>query len=134
MRGFALSDSLMALAIVSLLLVVMLSRGPDLEAREAERRIEAQMFDNANAALVLSQTLDQTGSWVLFDRGQAVALPSDRFRYLNQIIALFPDAPYRLELHVIAVSADRYTSTVQLYRDDELMFDEEITWSSKQAS
>ena len=124
----------MALAIVSLLLVVMLSRGPDLEAREAERRIEAQMFDTANAALVLSQTLDQTGSWVLFDRGQAVALPSDRFRYLNQIIALFPDALYRLELHVIAVSADRYTSTVQLYRDDELMFDEEITWSSKQAS
>ena len=36
MRGFALSDSLMALAIVNLLLVVMLSRGPDLEAREAE--------------------------------------------------------------------------------------------------
>jgi len=134
MRGFALSDSLMALAIVSLLLVVMLSRGPDLEAREAERRIEAQMFDTANAALVLSQTLDQTGSWVLFDRGQAVALPSDRFQYLNQIIALFPDAPYRLELHVIAVSTDRYTSKVQLYRDDELMFDEEITWSSKQAS
>ena len=134
MRGFALSDSLMALAIVSLLLVVMLSRGPDLEAREAERRIEAQMFDTANAALVLSQTLDQTGSWVLFDRGQAVALPSDRFQYLNQIIAPFPDAPYRLELRVIAVSTDRYTSTVQLYRDDELMFDEEITWSSKQAS
>ena len=134
MRGFALSDSLMALAIVSLLLVVMLSRGPDLEAREAERRIEAQMFDMANAALVLSQTLDQTGSWVLFDRGQAVALPSDRFQYLNQIITRFPDAPYRLELRVIAVSTDRYTSTVQLYRDDELMFDEEITWSSKQAS
>lgn len=134
MRGFALSDSLMALAIVSLLLVVMLSRGPDLEAREAERRIEAQMFDTANAALVLSQTLDQTGSWVLFDRGQAVALLSDRFQYLNQIIAPFPDAPYRLELYVIAVSTDRYTSTVQLYRDDELMFDEEITWSSKQAS
>ena len=134
MRGFALSDSLMALAIVSLLLVVMLSRGPDLEAREAERRIEAQMFDTANAALVLSQTLDQTGSWVLFDRGQAVALPSDRFQYLNQIIARFPDAPYRLELRVIAVSTDRYTSTVQLYRDDELMFDEEIIWSSKQAS
>lgn len=41
MRGFALSDSLMALAIVSLLFVVMLSRGPDLEAREAERRTEA---------------------------------------------------------------------------------------------
>ena len=41
MRGFALSDSLMALAIVSLLLVVMLSRGPDLEAREAERWLEA---------------------------------------------------------------------------------------------
>ena len=124
----------MALAIVSLLLVVMLSRGPDLEAREAERRIEAQMFDTANAALVLSQTLDQTGSWVLFDRGQAVALPSDRFQYLNQINALFHDAPYRLELHVIAVSTDQYTSTVQFYRVDELMLDEEITWSSKQAS
>jgi hypothetical protein len=47
MRGFALSDSLMALAIVSLLFVVMLSRGPDLEAREAERRTEAFMFDAA---------------------------------------------------------------------------------------
>ena len=70
MRGFALSDSLMAMAIVSLLLVVMLSRGPDLEAREAERRIEAQMFDNANAALVLGQTLDQTvsGSVMLVGR------------------------------------------------------------------
>lgn len=62
----------------------------------------------ANAALALSQTLDQTGSWVLFDRARAVAVPSDRFQYLNQMIALFPDAPYRLELHVIAVSTDRH--------------------------
>ena len=62
MRGFALSESLMALAIVSLLLIVTLSRGPDLEAREAERWIEAQMFDTDNAVLVLSQTLDQTES------------------------------------------------------------------------
>ena len=47
MRGFALSESLMALSIVSLLFVVMLSRGPDLEAREAERRAEAFMYDAA---------------------------------------------------------------------------------------
>ena len=37
MRGFALSDSLMALAIVSLLLVVMLSRGPALGRVESAR-------------------------------------------------------------------------------------------------
>ena len=83
MRGFALSESLMALSIVSLLFVVMLSRGSDLEAREAERRTLAFMYDAASAALSLSQTLQQTGAWTLYDQGEIVALPTEQFQSLH---------------------------------------------------
>ena len=134
MRGFALSDSLMALAIVSLLFVVMLSRGPDLEAREAERRTEAFMFDAATAALTLSQTLNQTGSWTLYDQGAVVALPTDQFHHLHELLTLQPAMPYRLELQVTPMSPDQFSSAVQLYRDDDLLLGEEVTWSSNEAS
>ena len=134
MRGFALSDSLMALAIVSLLFVVMLSRGPDLEAREAERRTEAFMFDAATAALTLSRTLNQTGSWTLYDQGVVVALPMDQFHYLHELLTLQPAMPYRLELQVTPMSKDQFSSAVQLYRNDDLLFGEEVTWSSNEAS
>ena len=134
MRGFALSDSLMALAIVSLLFVVMLSRGPDLEAREAERRTEAFMFDAATAALTLSRTLNQTGSWTLYDQGVVVALPTDQFHYLHELLTLQPAMPYRLELQVTPMSTDQFSSAVQLYRNDDLLLGEEVTWSSNEAS
>ena len=134
MRGFALSDSLMALAIVSLLFVVMLSRGPDLEAREAERRTEAFMFDAATAALMLSRTLNQTGSWTLYDQGVVVALPMDQFHYLHELLTLQPAMPYRLELQVTPMSKDQFSSAVQLYRNDDLLLGEEVTWSSNEAS
>ncbi len=134
MRGFALSDSLMALAIVSLLFVVMLSRGPDLEAREAERRTEAFMFDAATAALTLSRTLNQTGSWTLYDQGVVVALPMDQFHYLHELLTLQPAMPYRLELQVTPISKDQFSSAVQLYRNDDLLLGEEVTWSSNAAS
>jgi len=134
MRGFALSDSLMALAIVSLLFVVMLSRGPDLEAREAERRTEAFMFDAATAALTLSRTLNQTGSWTLYDQGVVVALPMDQFHYLHELLTLQPAMPYRLELQVTPMSKDQFSSAVQLYRNDDLLLGEEVTWSSNEAS
>ena len=134
MRGFALSDSLMALAIVSLLFVVMLSRGPDLEAREAERRAEATMIDVAQAVLVTSQTLKQTGSWVLYDEGEAVALPTTQFQHIHQLLSLNPHLPYRLELQVVQGSGDRFSSAVQLYQNDQILFGEEVTLSSKQAS
>ena len=45
----------MALALVKLLLVVMLSRGPVLEAREAEQKIEPKMFGIVNGVLVRSR-------------------------------------------------------------------------------
>jgi len=134
MRGFALSDSLMALAIVSLLFVVILSRGPDLEAREAERRTEAFMFDAATAALTLSRTLNQTGSWTLYDQGVVVALPMDQFHYLHELLTLQPAMPYRLELQVTPMSTDQFSSAVQLYRNDDLLLGEEVTWSSNEAS
>jgi len=134
MRGFALSDSLMALAIVSLLFVVMLSRGPDLEAREAERRTEAFMFDAATAALTLSQTLDQTGSWTLYDHGEVVALPIKQFQYFHKLLTLKPAMPYRLELQVTPSSSGQFSSAVQLYREDDLLLGEEVTWSSSKAS
>jgi len=134
MRGFALSDSLMALAIVSLLFVVILSRGPDLVAREAERRTEAFMFDAATAALTLSRTLNQTGSWTLYDQGVVVALPMDQFHYLHELLTLQPAMPYRLELQVTPMSTDQFSSAVQLYRNDDLLLGEEVTWSSNEAS
>lgn len=134
MRGFALSESLMALSIVSLLFVVMLSRGPDLEAREAERRTEAFMYDAASAALSLSQTLQQTGAWTLYDQGEIVALPTEQFQSLHYLLTQQPKMSYRLELQVTSVSADQFSSAVQLYRDKDLLFGEEVTWSSNKAS
>ena len=56
------SESLMALPIVSLLFVVMLSRASDQEVWEIERRAEAFLYDTASAALILNQTLKQTGA------------------------------------------------------------------------
>ena len=53
MRGFALFDSLMALAVVRLLLVAMLGRASDLKARGADRWIEAHIFNTVNAERVL---------------------------------------------------------------------------------
>jgi len=134
MRGFALSESLMALSIVSLLFVVMLSRGPDLEAREAERRTEAFMYDAASAALSLSQTLQQTGAWTLYDQGEIVALPTEQFQSLHHLLTQQPKMSYRLELQVTSVSTDQFSSAVQLYRDNDLLFGEEVTWSSNKAS
>jgi len=134
MRGFALSESLMALSIVSLLFVVMLSRGPDLEAREAERRTEAFMYDAASAALSLSQTLQQTGAWTLYDQGEIVALSTEQFQSLHHLLTQQPKMSYRLELQVTSVSTDQFSSAVQLYRDNDLLFGEEVTWSSNKAS
>ena len=131
MRGFALSESLMALSIVSLLFVVMLSRGPDLEA---QRRTEAFMYDAASAALSLSQTLQQTGAWTLYDQGEIVALPTEQFQSLHYLLTQQPKMSYRLELQVTSVSADQFSSAVQLYRDNDLLFGEEVTWSSNKAS
>ena len=112
----------------------MLSRGPDLEAREAERRTEAFMYDAASAALSLSQTFLQTGAWTLYDQGEIVALPTEQFQSLHYLLIQQPKMSYRLELQVTSVSADQFSSAVQLYRDNDLLFGEEVTWSSNKAS
>jgi hypothetical protein len=45
MRGFALTDALIGLAVVSLVMTVLITRAPDLERREAERRLNLGLID-----------------------------------------------------------------------------------------
>jgi hypothetical protein len=72
------------------------------------------MFDAATAALTLSQTLNQTGSWTLYDHGAVVALPIDQFQYFQKLMTLQPTMPYRLELQVTPRSLGQFSSAVQL--------------------
>jgi hypothetical protein len=134
MRGFALTDALTGLAVISLILVVLVSRGPDLQTAEADRRVRAILIDGAQAALVLSQGLRESGTWVLYDRGPVVEMPSAKFHYFNESMQAVSRSDYQLTLQVRALGSSQYVSLVRLQLEDDVVYQQEVTWSDRQGS
>jgi hypothetical protein len=100
MRGFALTDALIGLAVVSLVMAVLITRAPDLEGREAERRLHLGLIDAAQAAITMSQSMTRPGHWVLYDGGVTNVSLGPDFDLLTDVLSRHPDANYRLELQV----------------------------------
>jgi|AACY02.3.fsa_nt_gi hypothetical protein len=102
MRGFALTDALIGLAVVSLVMTVLITRAPDLEGREAERRLHLGLIDATQAAMAMSQSIERAGHWVLYDGEVTGASPGSEFNLLTDVLTRYPDANYRLELNITA--------------------------------
>lgn len=134
MRGFALTDALTGLAVISLVLVILVARGPDLQAVEADRRVRAMLIDGAQAALVLSQGLRETGTWVLYDHAPIDVMPSDKFFHFNQSMEAVSQSDYQLTLTVRALGSSEYLSQVRLQREDDIVYAQEVTWSDRPGS
>lgn len=100
MRGFALTDALIGLAVVSLVMTVLITRAPDLEGREAERRLHLGLIDATQATMAMSQSIERSGQWVLYDGEVTGISPSPDFDLLTDVLTRYPDANYRLELHI----------------------------------
>ncbi len=128
MRGFALTDALTGLAIISLILVILVSRGPDLQTAEADRRVRATLIDAAQVALVLSQGQTQTGQWLLYDQGATGIVPSDRFQTFQETMAAVPVSEYQLTLSVRAAGEQQYVSEVVLRGDSQITYQQEVPW------
>lgn len=130
MRGFALTEALAAVAVVSLILVVLVSRAPQLAQAEIDREDAARFMDAGQAALALSYGLLTTGDWVLYDRGVVDAHPSEAFASILAGLENGRPGPYRLVLTIDRVSDSRYSGIVHVLHQDQVLYAEEMTWSA----
>jgi len=130
MRGFALTDALSAVAVISLILVTLVARSPDLQLAEADRRVRTTLIDAAQAALVLSQP-HTTGTWVLYGSEQSPQTPSVAFQYMMNTLQFVPKSDYQLTLRVDARGADQYISQVTLQLDQDVVYQQEVIWSDR---
>lgn len=132
MKGFALTDSLIALALISLILALLVARGPSQSLAEAERRIQSTLVDAAQASLVVSQGLNQEGHWVLFEGGVRDRHPSSAFVSVENALRDLPESPYRLTLRIEAMGDRRYQAVAELFHEDRSLYAEEVAWSVNQ--
>ena len=129
MKGFAFTDALIALALITLILAILVSRAPTQSLAEAERRIQATLIDAAQASLVLSQGLNTNGRWLLFDAGVMESHPSPAFAPIRASLHDLPSAPYRLTLRIEAVGQTRRIAVADVVWQGQSIYSEEVSWS-----
>ena len=128
MRGFALTDTLIAMAVLTMLLVLVLTRSVDVQTEELRRARHAWLIDSAQAALQLSQHETVTGTFRLLQAGEVGSIPSARYAHLQALLETFrfPDASLVLTLSDPGVGR---VARVDALIESHLVFSEEVQWS-----
>jgi type II secretory pathway component PulJ len=133
MRGYALTDTLIAMAILTLLLVIVFTRSIDVQTEEMRRARHALLTDMAHAALQLSQHESATGSFSLMVDGQVGQLPSSRYSHLRDLLETFRFPDSNLVLTLVDDARGR-RARIDASIESRLIFSQEVVWSEAMAN
>lgn len=128
MRGFALTDTLIALSVLTVLLIVVLTRSVTVQTEELRRARHAWLIDSAQAALQLSQHETAIGTFRLLNEGEVGPIPSSRYTQLHTVLKTFSFPESSLVLNLSNHDAGRL-ARVDAFIESRLVFSEEVQWS-----
>ena len=133
MRGYALTDTLIAMAILTLLLVIVFSRSIDVQTEEMRRARHALLIDMAHAALQLSKHESVVGSFSLIVDGEIGQLPSSRYSHLRDLLEIFRFPNSSLVLTLSNNEGGR-RARIDASIESHLIFSQEVVWSEAMAN
>jgi len=130
MRGFVLTDSLIAMALLTLLVLLVMTRSIDVQREESRRAQHALLVDLGQAVLQLSQQETALGTFEIIAAGVPGVMPSSRYAVIADLLAVwsFPEADLVLTL---TKTPDGHLARVAASIESTLIFSEEVQWSAR---